>query len=397
MAAIFALLALLGGQVKAETGVAEKDANPAVEITEVFSPGTAGYHGFRIPSLLATQRGTLLAFAEGRPKSIADVGGNDLVLRRSTDGGRTWSPVRVIAEDGPRSLNTPCAVQDRRSGRIILFYHKYPEGTHEHTLPAGVTDEESLRAMMIVSDDDGQTWSPQIDITQQVKRPTVSFFSTGPGIGIQLRRGPHAGRIVMPTNQREGKKSGDLFAMYSDDGGQTWTSGQPAPNPTEKGYGNEVQAVELADGRVMLNARNVGGNKVRKVTTSTDGGQTWVPIRDEPALIEPVCQGSLLRYSDPLDGKPSRILFCNPACTTGRRNGTVRLSYDEGQTWPVSKTLVPGAFGYSSLAVLPDGSIVCLFEGDAWKVIRLARFSLEWLLGECGNRKSECGRSGTGA
>jgi sialidase-1 len=351
-----------------------------LDVTEVFTPGAAGYFGFRIPSLLVTQHGTVLAFAEGRPKSAADVGGNDLVLRRSTDGGRTWSEVMVIAEDGPRSLNTPCSVQDRQSGRIILFYHKYPEGTHEHRLAAGTTGEKSLRAMMLTSDDDGRTWSKEIDITDQVKRPNVTFFSTGPGIGIQLRRGPHAGRIIMPTNRREeGKKKGDLFAIFSDDGGKTWTSGQTASNPTEKGYGNEVQAVELADGRLMLNARNVNGDKIRKVTTSADAGQTWQPIRDEPALVEPVCQGSIFRYSDPLDGQPSRILFSNPASDKARRNGTVRLSYDEGNTWPVIRVIEPRQFGYSCLGRLPDGTVLCLFECDGYKTIRLVRFTLEWL------------------
>jgi len=251
---------------------ANAESTPVEDIGEVFTAGMADYFAFRIPALLVTKQGTVLTVAEGRPKSTADVGGNDLVLRRSVDGGRTWSPLTVIAEDGPRSLNTPCLVQDRRTGRIILFYHKYPEGTREHSLPAGSSDPKSLRAMMLTNDDDGQTWSSPTDITDQVKRPTVTFFSTGPGVGIQLRRGPHAGRIIMATNQREGKKSGDLFSIYSDDGGRSWAFGQTAPNPTEKGYGNEVQAVELADGRVMLNARNVGGNKVRKITTSADGG-----------------------------------------------------------------------------------------------------------------------------
>ncbi len=381
--AFVAMLVLIAGALadapKEKKAAKEDKSEPEVEITRIFVGGTAGYYGYRIPALLVTQKGTVLAIAEGRPKSIADVGGNDLVLRRSTDGGRTWSPIQVIAEDGPNSLNTPCIVQDRRSGRIILFYHKYPQGSHERNLPAGTVDKKALRAMMLTSDDDGQTWSKEIDLTELLKGPTITFLSSGPGIAIQLRRGPHAGRILMPSQQREGKKPAELFAIYSDDGGKTWVHGQTAANPTEKGFGSEVQAVELRDGRVMLNARNGQGNKVRKITVSADGGNTWAPLRDDPTLIEPVCQGSIFRYSDPLDGGRSRILFCNPACATARRNGTVRLSYDEGQTWPISRVLAPGEFGYCCLASLPDGTILCLFEREGWKTICLARFTLEWI------------------
>ena len=354
---------------------------PPEEIVDVYRSGMGGYHGFRIPSALVTDKGTVLAFAEGRPKSLADAGGNDLLLRRSTDGGRTWSAMKVIAEDGPHSLNTPCALQVRETGRIILFYHRYPAGTNESNVQPGLEGEHICRALMITSDDDGLTWSKPRDITKQVKRAAlVTSFSTGPGIGIQLRRGSHKGRIVMVTNQQGPRHQWNLFAIYSDDGGDSWTYGELAPNTT-KGWGNEVQAVELIDGTVMLNARVQGGHKCRKTAISSDGGQTWTVLREDTTLIEPTCQGSILRLSDPLDGRRSRILFCNPASQTGRRNGTVRLSYDEAKTWAVSKVICPGSFGYSSLTVLPDGTIGCLFEADQYRRIRFARFALDWLTG----------------
>jgi sialidase-1 len=352
---------------------------PPEEISDVYRSGMGGYHGFRIPSALVTDKGTVLAFAEGRPENLADAGGNDLVLRRSTDGGRTWSDMQVIVEDGPHSLNTPCVVQVRETGRIILFYHRYPAGTNEAKVEPGLKGERICRALMITSDDDGRSWSEPRDITEQVKRPTlVTSFSTGPGIGIQLRRGPHKDRIVMLTNQQGPRHQWNLFAIYSDDGGDSWAYGELVPNPT-KGWGNEVQAVERVDGTVMLNARAQGGNKCRKIATSSDGGETWTPLRDAPELIEPVCQGSILRLSDPLDGRRSRILFSNPASQMGRRNGTVRLSYDEGKTWPVSRVICPDFFAYSSLTVLPDGTIGCLFEADQYQKIRFARFTLDWL------------------
>lgn len=349
------------------------------EIVDVFCDGMGGYYGFRIPSALVTDKGTVLAFAEGRPTSLSDAGGNDLVLRRSTDGGLTWSDMQVIAEDGPHSINTPCAVQVRETGRIILFFHRYPAGTNEAKVVPGLDGDRICTALMITSDDDGITWSAPRDITSQVKRPTIATsFSTGPGIGIQLRRGPHKGRIVMPTNQQGPHHQWNLFVIYSDDGGESWAYGQLVPNPN-MGWGNEVQAVELVDGTVMLNARVMFGNSYRMTATSANGGETWTPLREETALIEPSCQGSLFRLSDPLDGRRSRILFSNPANQEDRYNGTVRLSYDEGKTWAVSRVIYPDQCAYSSLTVLSDGTIGSLFERDEYTKISFARFTLEWL------------------
>ncbi|MFQ5811130.1 MAG: exo-alpha-sialidase, partial [Armatimonadota bacterium] len=137
--------------------------------------------------------------------------------------------------------------------------------------------------------------------------------------------------------------------------------------------------VELADGTLMLNMRSYRGKHRRAVATSTDGGETWSDIRDDSALIEPVCQGTFLRYTLASEHDKNRLLFCNPAHEKSRVNGTVRLSYDEGATWPVAKTLVPDSFAYSCLTVLKDLSIGCLYETDDYGKIRFARFSLEWL------------------
>ena len=160
------------------------------------------------------------------------------------------------------------------------------------------------------------------------------------------------------------------------DNGASWDRGKLALTP-DSDRAAEPQVVELVDGRLMLNARTL--SKVRKVALSEDAGATFSPLVDDPALIEPACQGSILRYSDPLDGEPSRILFSNPASQTERANGTVRLSLDEGATWPVARTLYPGSFAYSCLTVLPDGTIGCLFEADDYQRIAFARFSLDWL------------------
>ena len=171
-----------------------------------------------------------------------------------------------------------------------------------------------------------------------------------------------------------------MYAVFSDDGGASWRYGDTAPEGT-KGHANEVQFVELNDGSVMLNARNQGGDKQRKVAISRDGGQTWSATHNETALVEPVCQASLLRH--PTAGDPMRdiFLFSNPASQSARTNGTIRLSRDEGKTWSVSRVLYPGSFGYSCLASLPDGSVACLFERDGASKISIARFTINWVTG----------------
>ncbi len=223
-------------------------------------------------------------------------------------------------------------------------------------------------------------WSQHVEVTSQVKRPTeATSTATGPGIGLQLARGPHAGRILMPFNQGPAGKW-KVYAAFSDDGGASWRYGETAPEGS-KGQANEVQFVELNDGSVMLNARNQGGDKLRKIALSRDGGQTWSSTHDDPTLVEPVCQASLLRH--PGNGDPAKdvFLFSNPATRAARTNGTIRLSRDQGKTWPVARVLYPGSFAYSCLASMPDGSVACLFERDGTKKISFARFTLDWLAG----------------
>ena len=225
------------------------------------------------------------------------------------------------------------------------------------------------------SDDDGMSWSPPRDITTSIKYPDARSLSSGPGIGIQVRRGEHKGRILMPFNTRNRPDfHTEVYAAFSDDCGESWSCGATAPEGSE-GWGNEVQLVELADGSVMLNCRSHEGNHRRKVSVSRDGGEAWSPLQDDETLIEPRCMGSIIRYSD-------RILFSNPASLSERVNGTVRMSIDEGKTWDVSRTICPGRFAYSCLTVLPDGSAACLYEtgeDSPYEKIVLARFSLEWL------------------
>ncbi|HEY0075271.1 MAG TPA: sialidase family protein [Abditibacteriaceae bacterium] len=340
--------------------------------TEVFAAGKNGFPEVRIPSIVISKTGVLLAFAEGR-KNLRDQAENKIILRRSLNGGQTWLETKVIADDGKRPLNNPCAVVDRKNGRILLMFQSYPEQLKEASgqIKTGYEGDDIVKSYLIYSDDEGQTWSAFKEITHQVKRAEkVTTIASGPGIGIQLQKGAHAGRLIMPFNEGPFGKW-NAYTAYSDDGGVSWKIGDNVPNGT--GIVNECQVVELSDGRVLLNSRQMSGTAVRKISFSNDGGQTWSPVADAPDLTDPRCMGSILRL------KNGNLLYSGPR-STKRENGTIYLSTDDGQTWPLHKTLEPKFFAYSSLVELPNGTIGCLFEGDGYKRILFARFSREWLL-----------------
>jgi sialidase-1 len=340
---------------------------------DVFVGGQNGYACYRIPSLIATPKGTLLAFCEGRKFNGLDESPTDMVLKRSVDGGKTWLPMQIVVKAVPEAAMDPCPVIDRSTGRVILVYDLWPEYIKD-TWPKDYKRKpglgrDSVTAWLTVSRDEGATWSTPVDITAMAKKPVWSNFIHGPGVGIQMR----SGRIVIPCCYQMGAWRN--FVIYSDDHGKTWHL-----SDNEVGPGvDESQLVELNDGTLLLNMRSSRGKGCRAVSKSKDGGKTWSALVDFPALPEPVCQGSVLRYTwADLQGK-SRILFANPGNARGRDHGTVRMSYDEGATWPVAKMIQPGYFGYCCLAVLPDWTICCLFENDGCNKATFLSFSLDWL------------------
>jgi|APSaa5957512622_1039677.scaffolds.fasta_scaffold03826_8 sialidase-1 len=348
-----------------------------MEFTSVFE-AEKDYPCCRIPSLVTSSEGTLLAFCEGR-QSRSDHAENDIVVKRSLDGGDSWSAASIVASEGRDSLNDPSVVVERNSGNVVLHYTRFVEGYHTDRAVPGYTDPHASRNYVTISADDGVSWSAPLDVTEKVKRPDVVAAVVTCGVGIQMRRGERAGRLIHAVYQFGGTVDREAYVCFSDDGGSTWDRGGLALAEDGDRAG-EPQVVELADGRVMMNTRT--RNKLRKVALSEDAGATFGNFADDPVLIEPACQGSILRYSDPLDGEPSRILFSNPASQTERAHGTVRLSLDEGATWAASRQLCAGSFAYSCLAVLPDGNIGCLFEADDYRRIAFARFSLDWLTGD---------------
>ena len=222
-------------------------------------------------------------------------------------------------------------------------------------------------------------------MTRQTKRPSATTVASGPGIGIQLRHGKYAGRMLFPFNEGPWERW-NIYCVYSDDGGKTWQTGDAAPggkingpDGRERSTVNEAQIVELGDGSVRFNARRWAGAHLRKTCVSTDGGVTWSRLQDVPELRDPSCMACVFRYTDPAE-KKSCVLFSGPQGEK-RENGTVFVSYDDGATWPVSRVLYAESFGYSCLTELKDGTIGCLYEADRENRIVFARFTLDWLAG----------------
>jgi len=332
---------------------------------------TSTHPSIRIPALLHTSKGTLIAVAEGRD-APTDQASNDLLVRTSTNGGKTWTKSDIALELGKDCINNPCLVQEAKSGRIFLFYQVFPAGMKEFggltPGPAGPT-----KIAYITSDNDGRSWSKPADVTTALKPDIATTTASGPGVGIQLTRGPKAGRLIIPFNSQGPKGSFVNWVAYSDDAGRTWKRG--ASVPQERMQLNEVQVSETADGGLYLNSRQWKGTGGRKASWSSDGGETWTSAIEDKSLPEPVCQGSLISFQD---GARHITLFLNPAGPK-RANGTLRMSLDGGKTWAKSRLLVPGPFAYSSMARLKDGRIAVIYEPNSNTEIRYLTVDLKWL------------------
>jgi sialidase-1 len=356
------------------------------EFFDVFASHKDGYHTLRIPSVVVTKQGSVLAFAEAR-QTKGDQSANDIVTKRSTDGGATWSTLQLIHDDGANSLNNPTAVVEQQSGRVFLMYQRIPAHLKEGSAntATGISGEDVYRNLLVWSDDDGQSWSKPQDVTQGTKRTArATTICSGPGIGIQLTRGPHKGRLIFPFNE------GPFwlwqnFAVMTDDAGKTWRMGVDAPGAMvpdgkmgQRSQINEVQMVELNDGGVRLDSRQFGGKKVRKTAVSQDGGMTWSMITDIADITDVSCMAGILRYSFD-DGKGlGQIIHTGPAGPS-RTHGTVYLSLDDGATFPVKRELWEGKFAYSVPTKLTDGRVGVLFEADDYERTVFARFPMSWL------------------
>lgn len=351
-----------------------------------------GYSCFRIPAIVKTQRGTLLAFAEGRVDNCGDAGDIDLVVKRSTDGGRTWGPLQVVNEGGGDTHGNPAPVVDRRTGRILLAetYNKGRTDAQNCDVPCDRTPH------LQYSDDDGRTWSKPKDLTTTLRPPSWnSWYATGPVHGIQLTRGRHAGRLVFAVNA-ESYEGGRISAnhaalMLSDDGGTTWRVGAVKTYPTAadgtfRQKPSEMTVAERSDGSIYVNGREQDGTDLghRTAAVSRDGGASYTePFRALPDLYSPMVQASVLPL--PAAGGRGRMLFAAPADPDRRRTMTIRSSYDEGRTWEGvdrGARITTDWSGYSDMVNISAEETGLLYEGgavDARDEIRFARFTEDWL------------------
>lgn len=322
----------------------------------LFESGMEGYECFRIPAIVTTTNGTLLAFAEGRKNGCSDTGDIDLVMKRSSDQGQSWSKLMVIWDDGDHVCGNPAPVVDEKTGEI----HLLSTWNHGKDREAEIIDgrsKDSRRVFFLSSDDDGISWSEPKEITRNVKKENWTWYATGPCHGIQLQNEANKGRLIIPCDHIEaGTKRYYSHVIYSDDHGQSWKLGGSTPRDQV----NECTVAELSDGELVLNMRNYDrSQKSRKVSFSDDGGISWSDLQSDPVLIEPICQASMLMVQRE---KSNQLYFLNPAHEDERRLMTLRASNDGGKSWKSSRVLYDGPAAYSDLSLLADGWLACLYE-----------------------------------
>ncbi len=345
--------------------------------------GDDGVNTYRIPGITTTNAGTLIAVYDNRNQAGGDLPGDiDVGMSRSTDGGQTWEPMRVIMDMGndPKwnfdGIGDPSILTDKVTGDIWVAATWSHGNRSWHGSGPGMTPDETGQLMLTRSADDGKTWSKPINITAQVKaNPKWRFVLQGPGNGITLRDGT----LVFPAQFRGEDASpvnGKPFStiIFSKDRGQTWTIGSGVKIDT-----TEAQIVQLGDDSIMINCRdNRGGS--RSIYTTTDLGKTWTEHpTSRKALPEPVCNADILRVVHPKHGP--LLFFSNPNTTRRRSNFTIKVSNDEGMTWPEKwHTLYderPGS-GYSTLTQIDEDHIGVLYEGSG--DLYFLRFSIDELL-----------------
>lgn len=377
--------------------------------------GDGDYHTYRIPAAVVTRDGSVVLLVEGRKGSQSDFAAIDLLSLRSPDGGRTWSKPEVVWSEGSNderiSIGNPTPVYDAITGRLWCVFSR-----------------ENQRVFVTSSYDAGGTWTRPQEITSAVRPASWMRYWTGPGHGLQLRQGRYRGRLMVPSChlELESADGGDTSVIvmrshmvFSDDHGQSWKIGGSTKLATEldreparrlagkwipgeaSWHGGECMVEELDDGRLYLVVRDQARYDGRKAFAySSDGGETWTPMLLQPQLPDPGCQASIIRWNNP--GKPGPDLFLYSGITIddrtvkpvgdggdgskkkpeikegakGRQRLAVYVSADGCQSWLEAGVVHAGPAAYSDLVVLPDGDVLCFYEGGekgAYESIRMAR------------------------
>ena len=353
----------------------------------VFESGKDGHKSYRIPAIIKLNNGHLLAFAEGRVQGASDFGDVNIVLKISTDNGRTWGSIKTIVDYDTLQAENPAPVvaltdPAYTTGRIFLFYNT--GNKHE----SDVRNGNGLREVWYkTSTNGGINWSEAVNITLQTHRPKLPqinpaynftddwrSYANTPGHAMQFETGKYKGRIYIAANHSEGgiqNESMDYIAhgFYTDDHGKTFHISNNVNLPG----GNENMAAELSDGRIMLNIRNQRGDvRARYIAISSNGGQSWDTSYFDKNLPDPVCQGSLLTIGK--KRKQNILAFSNAADEKRRDNLTLRISFDDGKTWKKNFVIYknpsqPDAAAYSDIVKLSGKKIGVLYEKDNYSKI----------------------------
>ncbi len=355
----------------------------------VFVSGTEGHKSYRIPAIISTPNGNLLAFAEGRVHGSGDYGDINIVLKISKDKGKTWGALQTVVDADSLQAGNPAPVVDVTDpaypgGRIFLFYNT--GNNHEGEIRKG----HGIREVWYkTSTDGGHTWSEAVNITTETHRPMQPLvnsaynfaedwrsYANTPGHAMQFQHGKYKGRIYVAANHSAGNPQPQFMdyeahGFYTDDHGKTFHIGETVSMPGS----NESMATELSDNKLMMNSRNQRGDiRARIVSISNNGGESWDTTYFDKTLIDPVNQGSILTIGYKKGN--AIIAFCNAADTKRRDNLTLRISYNEGHTWSkqfeIDKS--PGNekndfTAYSDLVKISPDKLGVLYERDGYSQI----------------------------
>jgi hypothetical protein len=361
-------LTLSGQEYPVIPGATEEMRLIILEHKLLFTGGDYGSVNFRIPAVKTADDGSIVVAVDARVDSPGDLPNNiDIMVRRSTDLGHSWSDAITIADFGQDGASDPALVKDRNTGDLLCMF-----ASHRGLFQS--THSNPIRFQVCRSSDNGISWSPPVEFTSQIYAPGWYASWLASGSAHQMRNGRIIGAVGVRQNSGNAISN---FMIYSDDGGQSWHY-KPAVASL---VGDEAKIVELDNGCLIMNIRNQTPDN-RKIVISENGEDAWGTPYYQNDLTDPFVNGDLIRYTSTLDGyDKSRLLFSIAAHPSIRKNLTVFLSYDEGATWSLSKVLNPELTGYSCLTVLSDGTIGCFYENGEYEDYQLyfARISLDWI------------------